>query len=130
VLDLLPRGTGKASCKPGPLALTALAVDGAGATVTVGTEVYRLTFGEGGLTATAVALPLDIVALSPPGSARSADGKAYVLALTEGLLVAKGDAAQRWKGPDTKGLGMCAISPDGARVACLSNGTVVILGKK
>ncbi|NUO51023.1 MAG: hypothetical protein HOV80_19380 [Polyangiaceae bacterium] len=130
VLDLLPRGTGKASCKPGSLALTALAVDGAGATVTVGTEVYRLTFGEGGLTATAVALPLDVVALSPPGSARSADGKAYVLALTEGLLVTNGDTAARWKGPDTKGLGMCAISPDGARVACLSNNTVVILGKK
>jgi hypothetical protein len=133
-LDLLPRGAGKTACKPAPLPLTALAVDGDGATVAVGPEVFRLAFGDRGLTATPVSSALGGTALSPPGAARSADGKTAVLTLAEGLLVTTGAGFERWRGPELTQLGPCAPNPKATRVACLTGGagqeSVVIVGKK
>lgn len=131
-LDLLPRGSGKAACKPASLPLAALSVDGDGATVAVGPEVYRLGFGDHGLTAVAATSALGGTALSPPGAARTADGKAAALTLAEGLLLWTSGGFERWRGPELARLGPCAPNPTATRVACLTTAqdSVVIVARK
>ncbi len=128
-LDMVPRRADK-GCKSASLPLSAITVGSDGATAAVGAELYRLTFGEKGIVATPAASALGGSALSPPGASRSADGKAVALPLADALLVVTAAGAERWRGADLKGLGPCAPSPDGARVACVSGGQVVVVSKK
>ena len=132
VLDIVPRGTGRSACKPGPLPLAALSVDGDGATVAVGSEVFRLSFDDRGLTATAVTSALGGTALSPPGAARSADGKALALSLGDGVLVSTASGVERWRGAELSGLGPCVPNAAASRVACLTGNQdgIVIVSKK
>ncbi len=132
VLDIIPRGTGKSACKPGSLPLAALSTSGDGATIAVGAEVFRLTFDDRGLSATPVTSALGGTALSPPGAARSADGKVLALSLEEGLLVSTASGVERWRGAELAGLGPCVPNAAASRVACLTSNqdSVVIVAKK
>ncbi|HTJ85591.1 MAG TPA: hypothetical protein VL400_27930 [Polyangiaceae bacterium] len=130
IAALLPSEARKGSCKPQPLPLAPLAVDSTGATIAVGGEVYRLTYGDAGLGAVRAAPPGPDAPPSLPGSARSADGKASVLALGDGLLVLADGTAERWTGPDLSGLSGCVVKSSADRVACVTKSGVVIIAPK
>jgi hypothetical protein len=126
-LARVPSALLRTPCKPETPPLTALVVDGSGVTVAVGPEVFRLAFTDQGLVAAPAAALSAGQAFSPPGSARAADGSAAVLTLADGLWVQRPSGAQRWVGPDTKGLFGCVPRAGGDRVACLSaQGAVVV----
>lgn len=128
--SLVPKEAKRAGCKPGPLPLSPLVVDPTGATLAVGGEVFRLTFGDAGIAAERANLPAAGGAPSLPGAARSADGRAAVLALSEGLLVVTETGTERWRGADLAGLYGCVVEASGDRVACLSRDGVVIVAPR
>lgn len=130
VAALLPSEARPAGCKPTQLPLAPLTVDSSGAIVAIRGEVYRLTYGDAGLTAERTKPPGVDAPPSLPGSARSADGKAAVLALADGLLVWTEDGAQRWTGTDLAGLTSCVVKSSADRVACIAKGAVVIIAPK
>jgi hypothetical protein len=68
--------------------------------------------------------------LPPPGSARSAGGKAFVLPIDNGLLLrGRGPGWMNVKSPDLEpysDLRSCVVSDDASRVACVRRGKIVI----
>jgi hypothetical protein len=68
--------------------------------------------------------------LPPPGSARSAGGKAFVLPIDSGILLrGRGPGWMTVKSPDLEPyseLRSCVVTDDASRVACVRRGQVVI----
>lgn len=130
LFSLVPTQVMKDKCEKGAAELTPLLLDNDGAIVAVGGEVFRAGYGDKGVSFERAAMPPSTAAASPPGSARSADGKAAVLSFPKSLLVYRETGIERWKGADISNLRRCVINAAGDRVACLSGDTVVLIAPK
>ncbi|NUP06253.1 MAG: hypothetical protein HOW73_09360 [Polyangiaceae bacterium] len=110
--------------------LSTILIDNGGAVIAIGGEIFRTGFGDQGVTFERAAMPSPSAPASPPGSARSPDGKTTVLALPKSLLVIKESGIERWKGNDLASLSECVVTSSGDHVACLSGEAVVIVDPK
>lgn len=128
--SLVPSSVTKDAYDKGTVDVSTILIDNAGAVFAVEGQIFRGGFGDQGVTFSPAQMPAPSAPASPPGSARSLDGKSTVLPLGKSLLVYKGPAIERWRGPDTEGLQQCVVSSEGDHVACLQKGTVVVLSPK